>query len=53
LRLFNAELFSNDFFDTQFDIAHGFPLRVVNKTAILTGRTDRMNSVCVLLIGRL
>jgi hypothetical protein len=38
-------LFGNDFFDTCFDIAHGFPQRVVNKSAILTGRTDRINSV--------
>ncbi|MEY4491484.1 MAG: hypothetical protein RLY41_1290, partial [Pseudomonadota bacterium] len=37
------ELFSNDFFDTCFDIAHGFPLRVVNKAVILTGRPDRIN----------
>ncbi|WP_221627891.1 hypothetical protein, partial [Proteus mirabilis] len=31
----NAELFGNDFFDTCFDIAHGFPLGVVNEPAIL------------------
>jgi len=45
-------LFGNDFFDTCFDIAHGFPLRVVNKTVILTGRPDRFNSVLILLLFR-
>jgi hypothetical protein len=35
LGLLNAELFGNDFFDACFDIAHGFPLGVVNESAIL------------------
>jgi hypothetical protein len=28
-------LLGNDFFDTDFDIAHGFPLRVVKESGIL------------------
>jgi len=38
------------FFDTCFDIAHGFPQRVVNKSAILTGQTHRFDSVVLLAI---
>ena len=36
LRLFNAELFSNNLFDTQFDIAHRFLSYVVNNQVILS-----------------
>ena len=37
LGLFHAELLGDDFLDTCFDIAHWFPQRVVNESAILAG----------------
>jgi hypothetical protein len=33
-------LLGNDFFDAYFNIAHGFPLRVVKQAVILPGRRN-------------
>ena len=40
LRLFDTQLFCNDFLDARFNIAHGVPRRVVKESVILAALKD-------------